>query len=152
MKLIALLLVLGLQACVSGARVSDPIGPTELKSNADHYDGQNVVVRGYVLLGTNGRSLCQSKQLFDEWTRALDQNAADFEPRDYDNLCLTMLNADLLQANAGRFDKTEITVTGMFVRDYMADGETFDLQAWGVGAIILDERDVRRLVASRNGH
>lgn len=152
MKLTALLLVFGLQACVSGARVSDHIGPTELKSNADHYDGQNVVVRGYVLLGTNGRSLCQSKQLFDEWIRALDQTAADFDPRDYDNLCLTMLNADMLQANADRFNNTEITVTGRFVKDYMADGETFDLQAWGVGAIVLDERDVRRLVASRNGH
>lgn len=140
------------QACASSHSIATAFGPSELKANATRYDGQSVEVRGYVILGTNGRSLCQSKDEFDQWKRALNGHASDFNPHAYENLCLTMLNADLLLEHADEFHGKTMTFRGKFIRHYNDDGRTIDLQAWGENAVILDNLNLRQLRASIQGN
>jgi len=49
MKRLLVSLAIFAQACVSGDTIEAALGPSELKANAIHYDGQSVGVLGYVL-------------------------------------------------------------------------------------------------------
>jgi hypothetical protein len=143
--------LLGACSTSPAQRDESPLSPSHFKGNATAYDGRDVLVRGYVILSTNGRSLCDSKQKFEQWVRALERHADDFRYQDYEGLCLTMLNADTVLKNERLFSRQTITVHGRFMKDY--PGAAFDLQAWGENAIVLDDADVRRVLTSlRRGY
>lgn len=120
--------------------------PRELNTHPEQYDGREVVVRGFVILGTNGRSLYQSKERFQEFDRAFYAHAPGFNPAEFDADCLTLLNAQVLEENPSVFSGQTITVRGHFERNYQT-GDILDLQACGgPTALILDKRDTRRLL------
>ena len=102
---IALPLILALFGCASASPgAARYMSPRELNSNAAKFDGQEVAVRGYLVLGAQGRSLYQSKRLFFQFGRALEANRPDFDPAEYDEDCLTLLNADSLLDNREIFE------------------------------------------------
>lgn len=57
-------------AAVAASPVATVITPRDLNTHPARYDGHDVVVRGFVILGTNGRSLYQSRERFEEFDRA----------------------------------------------------------------------------------
>lgn len=120
--------------------------PRELNTHPDQYEGREVAVHGFVILGTNGRSLYQSKERFEEFVRAFRALTPGFNPSEFDPDCLTLLNAHVLEENSSIFDGQTITVRGRFVRNYQT-GDMLDLQACGgPAALALNERDTRRLL------
>jgi len=120
--------------------------PRELNTHAAQYDGHDVVVRGFVILGTNGRSLYESKERFEEFDRAFRAQTPGFNPAEFDADCLTLLNAQLLEENRSVFNGQTITVRGHFERNYQT-GDVLDLQACGgPTALALDEKDTRRVL------
>jgi hypothetical protein len=127
--------------------------PRELNTHPNQYDGREVVVRGFVILGTNGRSLYQSKERFEEFDRDFYAHPPGFNAAAFDADCLTLLNAHILEENASIFDGLTITVHGRFVSNYQT-ADVLDLQACGgPTALALDERDTRRLLqALRHPH
>lgn len=147
MKFVAVLAIVALAACATPSvdHREAVLSPSQLNDNAAAYDGRNVRIRGYVLLGTNGRSLYESREQFGEWVRALERSADDFDPRDYDKFCVTMLNADTVLEHQDLLRHQTITVRGRFMRGYM-DGGRIDLQACGDNAIVLDDADVNRVL------
>jgi len=120
--------------------------PRDLNTHPEQYDGREVVVRGFVILGTNGRSLYQSKERFEEFDRAFYAHTPGFKPADFDADCLTLLNARVLEENDSVFSGQTVTVTGRFQRNYLT-GDMLDLQACGgPAALALDEPTTRRLL------
>lgn len=103
--------------------------PRELNTNAARFDGAEVLVRGYLVLGLQGRSLYQSKRRFSQFERALYANRPDFDPADYDPDCLTLLNADVLLDNREMFGGRTMTLRGVFEKTFYLDGTILDLQA-----------------------
>jgi hypothetical protein len=119
--------------------------PRELNTHAEQYDGREVIVRGFVVLGTNARSLYQSKAKLEEFDRDFRAQKPGFNPADFDADCLTLLNARLLEENPGAFNGRTITVRGRFESNYMT-GNVVDLQACGRTALVLDEENTRQLL------
>ena len=135
-------------AVVSAPSSAHVFSPRELNTDPDQYNGREVVVRGFVILGTNGRSLYQSKERFEEFDRAFNAQAPGFDAADFDADCLTLLNADVLENNVSVFNGQTITVRGRFESKYLT-GDVLDLQACHEPtALVLDERDTRRLLKS----
>jgi hypothetical protein len=133
-------------AMVTLSPAAQVLTPRELNTHPNQYDGRQVVVRGFVILGTNGRSLYQSKERFEEFDRALYAQTPGFNPAEFDADCLTLLNAHVLEDNRSVFEGQTITVRGRFERNYLT-GDVLDLQACGgPTALALDERDTRRLL------
>jgi len=121
------------------------VSPRELNTHPEQYDGQDVTVRGYVVLGSNGRSLYESRDRLEAFDRAFRAQTPGFDPSDFYLDCLTLLNARLLEENRSLFNGQTITVRGRFQRNYL-DGNVLDLQACGgPTALILDEQDARRV-------
>jgi hypothetical protein len=142
--------VLGLLLCrcvmMTASSPAHVLSPRELNNDRKQYDGREVVVRGFVVLGTNGRSLYQSKERFEEFGRAFDAQAPGFDAADFDADCLTLLNAGVLEDNVSVFDGQTVTVRGRFESTYRTD-DVLDLQACHEStALLLDERDARRLL------
>jgi hypothetical protein len=122
------------------------LSPRELNIDSKTYDGQEVVVRGFVVLGTNGRSLFQSKARFEEFGRAFYAHEPSFKSSDFDGDCLTLLNAGVLEDNVSVFDGQTITVRARFESNYRTEN-VLDLQACSEpSALALNERDTRRLL------
>lgn len=145
---VALLLALLLCGCamMTTSSVAHVFSPRELNTDPRQYDGREVVVRGFVVLGTNGRSLFQSKERFEEFGRAFYAHEPSFNPADFDGDCLTLLNADVLEDNVSVFNGQTVTVRGRFESNYRTD-DVLDLQACNERtALVLDERDTRRLL------
>jgi hypothetical protein len=133
-------------AMMTASPVVHVLTPRELNTHPEQYDGRKVVVRGFVILGTNGRSLYQSKERFEEFDRALYADAPGFNAAEFDADCLTLLNADVLEDNVAVFDGQTVTVRGRFESKYLTD-DVLDLQACHEpSALALDERDTRRLL------
>ena len=131
---------------MTASPVAFVLTPRELNTHPKQYNGQEVVVRGFVVLGTNGRSLYQSKERFEEFGRAFYAHAPGFNPADFDADCLTLLNADVLEGNVSVFNGQTVTVRGRFESKYLTD-DVLDLQACHEPtALVLDERDTRRLL------
>lgn len=128
-----------------GSSAAYVLTPRELNTHSEQYDGREVVVRGFVILGTNARSLYQSKERLEEFGRAVDAPTPGFN-LEFEADCLTLLNAKVLEENSSVFNGQTITVRGRFVRKYLT-GDVVDLQACGgPTAFILDEGDTRRLL------
>lgn len=133
-------------AMVTTSPTAPVLSPREVNGDTKRYDGREVVVRGFVVLGTNGRSLFQSKERFEEFGRTLYANEPGFNSADFDGDCLTLLNADILENNVSVFDGQTVTVRGRFESNYRTD-DVLDLQACSERtALVLDERDTRRLL------
>jgi len=133
-------------AAISASPATKVLTPRELNTHPEQYDGHDVVVRGFVILGTNGRSLYQSKERFEEFDRAFRAQTPGFNPTEFEADCLTLLNAQVLEENSSFFNGQTITVHGRFERNYLT-GDVLDLQACGgPTAFALDERDTRRLL------
>ena len=147
---VAMLLALLLCGCamMTASSVAHVFSPRELNTDPKQYDGQEVAVRGFVVLGTNGRSLFQSKERFEEFGRAFYAHEPSFKLADFDGDCLTLLNAHHLEDNIAVFNGRTITVRGRFESNYRTD-DVLDLQACNERtALVLDERDTRRLLES----
>jgi len=133
-------------AMMTASPVAYVLTPRELNTHPKQYDGRDVVVRGFVILGTNGRSLYQSKERFEEFDRDFRAQTPGFNPAEFDADCLTLLNAQILEENQSVFDGQTITVRGRFESNYQT-GEVLDLQACGgPTALALDERNTRQLL------
>lgn len=149
MKLVAaisiLFLVFGCSS-MTGSINDGVVTPRELNTHPEQYDGREVVVRGYVVLGTNARVLYESRERFDEGNRAFRALTPGFDPSPFYADCLTLLNAHVLEENRSVFNGQTITVRGRFERNYLTD-DMLDLQACGgPTALALDERDTQRLL------
>jgi hypothetical protein len=143
--LASLFAVLLCGCAMTASPVAYVLTPRELNTHPEQYDGREVVVRGFVILGTNGRSLYQSKERFEEFDRDFRAQTPGFNPAEFDADCLTLLNAHVLEENPSLFEGQTITVRGRFERNYLT-GDVLDLQACGRAALALDERDTRQLL------
>jgi hypothetical protein len=116
-----------------------------LNANPDRYDDREVLVRGFVVLGTNGRSLYESRERLENFDRAFRAQTLGTDLTDFYLDCVTLLNAQLLEDNPSLFNEQMITIRGRFVSDYL-DGDVLDLQACGgPTGLIVDEEDARRV-------
>jgi hypothetical protein len=137
---------------VSGCSLSPehrrPLSPSELNANATQYNGQTVVVRGYIKLAPEGHVLYESEALDAEFRKGWDSGSRDFDVKKYEKYCLTIANPDLFYRNQAAVNGKTLVVRGKFVDDYL-DGHTVDLGACPLPtAIIVDENDLRRRYGS----
>ena len=145
-----LILALFISGCASQVASTSVnyLSPRELNTNPSQYDGTQVVVKGYVLLGTNARALYQSKDRHKQWKRAWKDDDSDFDPSDYSKDCLTLLAADIFWEHRELLEEKTITIRGVFVKNYL-DGNVVDLQACEEpSAFIVNQEDVKRVIES----
>jgi hypothetical protein len=114
-----------------------------LNANAAHYNGQTVLVRGFVKLAPEGHILYESQALDAEFARGVDAGG-HFDVKKYDKYCLTIVNPLLLRKNQAAFNKKTLVVQGKFIDDYL-DGKTIDLGACPLPTgIIIDVEDFKK--------
>lgn len=122
----------------------EPRSPRELNTNAVHYNGQTVVVRGYVQLAPEAHVLYQSQVLSAAFRKGMESNSRDFNVKKYNKYCLTIANPGLLYKNRSTVNGKTLTFRGKFIDNYL-DGHTVDLGARPLPtAIVIDEHDLKR--------
>lgn len=143
-------IVLQLTLCalfVSGCSVdagrTEPLSPSRCNTQAARYNGQTVVVRGYIKLASEGHALYESHALDEEFRKGWDSGSRDFDARRYEKYCLTIANPDLLYRNQAAVNGKTLILKGKFIANYL-DGNRVDLGACPLPtAIIIDESDLR---------
>ncbi|MFT3722502.1 MAG: hypothetical protein QM773_02860 [Hyphomonadaceae bacterium] len=106
-----------LAACATSASSIQVLSVRDLNAGAASFDGKAVRVRGYLLLGTNGRSLYQSEARFAEWKKDLfGPNPTNFDA--YANDCITLMNVDAFFDHVELLGERAVSVEGTFVKDF----------------------------------
>lgn len=124
------------------------LSPRELNANVARYNGQTVVVRGYIKLAPEAHVLYESEALDAEFRKGWDSGSRDFDVRKYEKYCLTIANPDLLYRNQAAVNGRTLVMEGKFVDDYLNE-HTIDLGACPLPtAIIVDESDLKRRYGS----
>ena len=62
--------------------------PSELNAAAASYDGKEVIIRGYLVLGPGSRVIYESRELHAEMQQAWHSRSKTFDPTIYDKYCL----------------------------------------------------------------
>ena len=148
-KVLLTLVLCGLFAsgCSLNPVQSEPLSPSELNTNAAHYNGQTIVVRGYAILVPEGHALYESRALNNEFRRGVDAGGR-FDVNKYEKYCLTIANPDLLYKNQVAVKGKTLIVRGKFIDNYL-NGKVIDLGACPLPtAIIIDENDLRQRYGS----
>jgi hypothetical protein len=137
---------LALSACASTLNQGAPehFSPRELNGDLSHFDGATLIVRGFV---AGDRCLYQSRRRWRQWEHDWEGNAPDFEPADYTADGMTLVYPANLAEDISRLVGMTITFRGIFKAHYL--DENIDFGACARTALILDEGDVRRLIAEQ---
>jgi hypothetical protein len=102
-------------ASLSETRIS------QITANPDEYVGKKVVVRGFVELGDpksifRGHAIFESKSIADQEER-LYRSGRDFDITPYLKYCLTIANPERFWADAARFDRKTVRLSGTIRAD-----------------------------------
>jgi len=141
-KLNALVLVL-VAGCAHSAPLSDDAtSPSVLNAAPQQYRDKTVVVEGYLTLVPEAHNLYQSKELKAEFERRWDAEDPSFDPKTYQEYCLTVANPGALMEKQ-QLNGITITVRGKFLANYL-DGK-IDLGACPLPtAILIDVDDLKQ--------
>ena len=106
------------------------LSPSQVNAEPGRFDGQQITVKGFVLLSSNSHSLYESRELFQEWETRLhtDENFDRSQREKYDSYCLTIANPGRLWEDPTRFRGKVVMLRGTFIREYITDN-TIDLGA-----------------------
>jgi hypothetical protein len=116
---------------------------SQVNSDPSHFEGKEILIRGYIVLTPEAHILYESKELNAEFRRQVDANKSDFDPKAYNKYCLTLANPDLLLKNRAALKEKTLTLKGTFLSHYL-DGNTFDIGACPLPtAIMIDETDFK---------
>ena len=127
------------------------MSPRDLNENSAAFDGVEVSVQGMLLLGTNGRSLYQSEERFDQWLRELESGNVDFDAYTADCLTLVGSGAGSLVENSGLMRMRTVTLRGRFVANFYSDN-VVDLQKCAnQSALVVDENSAKRTIHNAGG-
>lgn len=118
--------------------------PSQLNANPTRYNGETVLVRGYVALTPGAHVLYESRTLYDEFRRGWESRGRGFVARKYERYCVTIANPGLLYKNRATVNAKMISVEGKLIDDYLHGG-TVDLGACPLPtAIIIDNAALAR--------
>lgn len=135
--------IAGAGCALSATTPGDSLSPIELNADPQRYQGQSVVVHGYVTLVPGGHNLYESRELRNEFARRWDAEDPGFDPRDYVQYCLTIANPEDLDEVGDELNGTSITVKGTFLANYLDGG--IDLGACPLPTgIVIDVDDLAR--------
>lgn len=147
MKLATVVLAGFLAACTTIAPAVT-VTSRQLNENPATYDGDDVSVRGMLVLGTNGRSIYQSAERFDQWVKEFSGGDVDFAAYRDDCLTLAGPGADALVENQYVLHKRTVTLRGAFVADFYSR-DTVDLQKCAnQSALVVDMASARSVIRS----
>jgi len=140
--MIRALAVVGLLFIV-GCATTPVLSPRELHASAAALDGQVLQARGMLVLGTNGRSLYQSRARWGEWQEHFHV-AGEIDRAAFADDCLMLLNADQLLAHGSRLHGASVTIKGTFIADYYTPN-AFDLARCSErpSAFVIDDESIR---------
>lgn len=120
--------------------------PQEVNLNAFRLDGDEVFVKGFVVLGTNSRYLIQSEDRNNQYLKTLEADRSEEEMEEFFNDCLTLVDADFLFQHSALFNGKTITFKGVVLENYN-DGVIVDLQACPTPAALkLDQEYLKTLL------
>lgn len=147
---IGIICLLVLSACESISVVNLPVMKvSRLNADPNHFEGKEILVRGYVVLTPEAHILYESKELNEKFRKQLDSRSLNFDPKTYNKYCLTLANPDLLFKYRPRFAGSILVIKGIFLGHYL-DGETLDIGACPLAtAIMIDEADFKKRYLSR---
>lgn len=116
-------------AVLTGLFVTDcSFTPSQLNANPTRYNGQIVVVRGFVKLAPEAHVLYDSRALDGEVQRAWKSGNGHVDVRKYAKYCVTIANPELLYENRAAINEKTITFQAKFINNYQI-GKTVDLGA-----------------------
>jgi hypothetical protein len=114
-----------------------------LNSDPARYNGQEVLVRGFIKLSPEGHVLYESGQLDAEFARKVDAGGR-FDAKLYRKYCLTIANPGFFYQHQDQLRGRTLIVQGKFIENYL-DGHSIDLGACPLPtAVIIDEQDFKR--------
>ena|SRR6266853_7048847 len=122
-----------------------PLSPSVVNADPSAYDGKQVAIVGYIILGPETHVMYESRALHEEFGRKFDKNPPDFDPKSYSRYCLTLDNSKFLDQHRSTFSGRTLRLKGVFKSNYL-DGSIVDLGACPLPtALSLDEKDVEDL-------
>ena len=119
------------------------LSPSKINSDPTVYNGADVFVRGYVMVGPgeHGHALYESRELAEEAKRKFASGRPDFEPGDYSKYCLTIANPEIFLLNLKAVSGKTLVVKGKVNSTYLRD--MVDLGACGLDpALEVDVADL----------
>jgi hypothetical protein len=132
---------------VAGCAVADGtpsrhLSPSVLNGDPARYNGQTVVVHGFIELAPEGHVLYESQALSAELASKIDAGGR-VDLKVYRKYCLTIANPELFYENQTVLNHRTLDVQGKFIDDYL-DGHSIDFGACPLPtAIVVDEEDFK---------
>lgn len=114
--------------------------PSQLNANPALFDGQEVLVRGYLELEPEAHSLVDSREIVEAGKQ--QWKSGTFDPPHGMEYCLTIINPSFFDASRAKLRGHTIMVRGRFVAKYLT-GNFVDLGACGVPSGIVVDKIVR---------
>jgi hypothetical protein len=141
MKSFAFAVALLLAGCATSQTAV--LSPRELNEHAAQYDRAKVQVRGMLVLGTNGRSIYQSHDRFEQWEREV-RGPGGVDREAYADDCLMLFDVDRLLEHAHLLHGSTLTISGTFVADFY-EPDSFDMARCSSRptAFFVDDESVR---------
>lgn len=111
---------------------------SQLNASPARYNGEIVVVRGFVKLAPDAHVLYESRAFNGKVQRGSESGDHGFEARKYEKYCVTIANPELLYKNPTTANAKTIIFQGKFIDNYQI-GKPIDLGACPLPtAIIVD--------------
>lgn len=127
MKAYVIIVALIASGCASSTTKSvpaDALKPSQLNAHASSYDGKQVTVRGWLVLGFEKRYLVDDKRSYKDWPS--------------DDVCVTVVNANALLVRQSEYNEKQVELRGTFHRDVLSNG-VVRLGACNTSGLEIDE-------------
>jgi hypothetical protein len=147
-KIAWLILCLSVAGCSRESASVENVTPSQLNSNSARYNGKIVSVTGFILLGPDAHDIYESEALHAELKKRWVANDPGFNPVQYLNYCLTIINPDIFYKNIKSLAGKTLTLRGRFVDNYLdEDGLNLGSCTLPTG-LFIDEADLKQRYAS----
>ncbi len=147
----AIVAFLGFLAACTTTASSVVVSSRELNDNSAAYDGATATVRGMLVLGTNGRSIYQSEERFNQWVRESKSGNVDYTAYTADCLTLIGPGAGVLIENTDLLHKRTVALHGTFAADYYSPNAVDLQKCANQSALVVDMASARTVVRRAGG-
>lgn len=120
----AALVISGCASSMQAGPTSAVLKPSQLNAHSSSYDGKEVTVQGWLVLGFEKRYLVDDKRSYEDWPS--------------DDVCVTVVNAGSLLAQQSKYNERQIELKGTFRRDVLSQG-VVRLGACNTSGLEIDE-------------
>jgi hypothetical protein len=114
----------------------DVLRPSDLNKFSKKYDGERIVVSGYLAIGPERRKLYASRKKYDIMR---NRDPGTPGPIPHDENCLSIANPDFFMYTERKYAYHNVVISGRFIAKFMDDDSIRLGECWNDTAIVVEE-------------